>query len=224
MGSCEKAGFNESQQVIRAFFDNKVFIPGTSSIWKKNLIDQIGGYDFQLGPQADYYVNHIIPFKHGVYFADEEVAIMRKRKTSYSAQVKNAEFFMRHALFEKKAKKFLGHHAPSSSMWLQWRKSLINARLDIELNRAVSNGIEKSLKIIHEWEKDALAPYLKKISKIYFQSSAPFDHWLQSQEKQAIAIFEKIAGPINTLVLGDQKNGNKSIWNTIYLKLRGFLK
>jgi len=66
------------------FLNNLIFIPGSSSIWRKNYFDKLGGYDNGLGPQCDYLLNNLIGLKHGVYFEDIAFSTMRAFSNSYS--------------------------------------------------------------------------------------------------------------------------------------------
>jgi len=224
MGSSSQSGFLGKSEAKKAFFENKLFVPGTSSVWRKKLIDQVGGYDFKLGPQADYFVNHVIPLKHGAIYLDREVSVMRKSMTSYSSRATNRLFFVRHALFEKKTNAYLEQDAPSSEMWAFWRNSLINARLNIELNRVVYYGIEKSLNIIHEWEKDALAPYLKEIMQIFQRKSHSFNQLIKVQEENAHEIFNRIAGQIDSSSSQATPLRRASFAGQAFKEIRLFLK
>ena len=222
-GSC-KSGFLEKTEAKKAFFENKLFVPGTSSVWRKKLIDQVGGYDFKLGPQADYFVNHVIPLKHGAIFLDREVSVMRKSMTSYSSGVTNRLFFVRHALFEKKMNAYLEQDAPSGVMWAFWRNSLINARLNIELNTSIKAELERNLNRVHEWEKDALARYIKEIMEIFYKGAKPFEEWMKKQERQAHNIFNKEAGPISDTFSNHDGFHKSSMVKKAFLKLRAFFK
>lgn len=66
------------------FLNNLIFIPGSSSIWRKDYFDKLGGYDNGLGPQCDYLVNNLIGIKHGLYFEDIAFSTMRAFSNSYS--------------------------------------------------------------------------------------------------------------------------------------------
>jgi len=196
MGNCGVKGVLVPEMAVKGFFNNDLFVPGSSSIWRTKCFFDAGGFDHRLGSQCDYFINHVLPMKYGAYFLDETVAVMRKSGKSLSSAVKNQSFFKNHALFEKKATAFLGIQRPSNQQWKTWRKSVINARLDLELNGYLSKRLEEAFIRIHEWEKDALAPYLGEIKAIYETKAKPFNRWLHQEEQKAHRIFDKIAGRI----------------------------
>jgi hypothetical protein len=199
MGHANKDGYITNQEAVEWFFSNKLWVPGSSALWRKKFFDEAGGFDLKLGAQCDYYINHILPMRHGVYFWNATSTVMRKSDHSFSSLVNNKQFFSNHALFEKKARAYLLNPKPTQIQWLRWRVSIINARLDIELNLFLFSKLEEAFKRIHEWEKSALAPYLTKIVQIFHRNGKSFNQSIKAQEVKAHAIFNKIAGQIETV-------------------------
>lgn len=67
------------------FLDGRLFIPGAASIWKTELVKEIG-FMPALGPQADYYINHLLALKHGVVDLRRVVATVRYSASGYSVK------------------------------------------------------------------------------------------------------------------------------------------
>lgn len=67
------------------FADRMLFIPGASSIWRRSYVDEIGGFDPDLGPQADYYINHLLAQLYGVVDLHGVAAVIRSSPNSYSS-------------------------------------------------------------------------------------------------------------------------------------------
>jgi glycosyltransferase involved in cell wall biosynthesis len=224
MGNCGVHGILTPDVVVERFFKRDFFVPGSSSIWRTKCFFDAGGFDKRLGPQCDYYINHVLPMKYGVYFLDETVAVMRKSGESLSSTIKNQSFFNNHALFEKKAKVFLENAAPSDQQWRHWRNSVINSRLNIELNAYLFKRLEEAFARIHEWEKDALAPYLKEIFELFQKEAKPFKILINKQEKQAHAIFNKLAGFAGDLPADSIEFAESSFGKKVFKKLKSFFR
>lgn len=66
------------------FLNNLIFIPGSSSIWRKDYFDKLGGFDNGLGPQCDYLLTHLIGIKNGIFFENSIFCVMRSFANSFS--------------------------------------------------------------------------------------------------------------------------------------------
>lgn len=224
MGHADIQGRITNHEAIELFFSNRLFVPGSSALWRKKNFNEVGGFDFRLGAQCDYFINHILPMRNGVYFWNEIVTVMRKSEKSYSAKINDKKFFLNHALFEKKTKSFLVNPRPSEQQWNQWRKSLINARLNIELNAYLFERIQQAFNRIHEWEKDALAPYIKEIMRIFQTESNSFNKLIKIQEEKAHAIFNGIAGQIEGASSQAASLCRVSLAAKVFKEMRSYLK
>ena len=191
MGGGLESGVVSSQKCQELFFSNKIFIPGISSIWRKKFINEAGGYDASLGPQSDYFINHILPMKHGFYLSNNLFAATRKFNNSYSHSARNKTFFLRHALFQKKTIQQLGENIKAESKWEKWQSGVINARLNLEINKRIACDLEKTFEKINEWEKDALDPYLKQMIELYCENKKKASRRLLLQEENAKRIFKR---------------------------------
>lgn len=97
-----KEGLITAKEFVKGFFAHDYFVPGYSAMWRKSFIDAVGGYPMDLGPQNDYFINHVLPSIGGVHFFDENVAVTRIKPTSMSMSASVHDKIIRHATFEKR--------------------------------------------------------------------------------------------------------------------------
>jgi glycosyltransferase involved in cell wall biosynthesis len=222
MGSAEKEGFIQSADAKKQFFKNSFFVPGSSFLMNHEYYKETGGYDFRLGPQVDYFINHALPMKYGIIFLNSEVSELGKSEKSYSARANNIEFFRRHALFQKKIDLYLGSAKPTCEDWKEWRSSLINSRLGIEANLKIYNRLNEIFNNINEWEKDSLAPYIKEISQIFQRDGKLFRSWIKKQEDQAHAIFIKALNPATGTIFEQKAVYKTGMVKKTLMRLKAF--
>lgn len=86
MGHSLIEGYINQTEFKELFFNNLIFIPGSSSIWRKIDFDKFGGFNNELGAQIDYFINHTLPMYGGVYFHNKNVYKMRSFENSLSRQ------------------------------------------------------------------------------------------------------------------------------------------
>lgn len=127
IGMGAKDGLISSKEFCYGFFDRQYFVPGHSALWRKSLVDSVGGYPMDLGPQNDYYINHLLPSVAGVHFIDEIVAVTRinPKSMSYGAELKDK--IVRHATFQKRMLEKTGfdNNDVNRDIVAQWREQLI---------------------------------------------------------------------------------------------------
>lgn len=125
MGCGLKQGLIEPIEFVRGFLSGRVFVPGISSLWRKKLMDDLGGYDPVLGPQADYFINHVLPALHGVCFCARSFARTRISELggSYSSKASIDEVWSRLMLFERKARLVAPVFDLQEADWMTWRQS-----------------------------------------------------------------------------------------------------
>jgi len=84
-------GYIRASEFVNGFLnlDAPFFVPAASCLVKMSDFKKINGYDYQLGPQVDYFVNHAIPFKTGAVFLDKPISAVRAfaDKSNFSSQV-----------------------------------------------------------------------------------------------------------------------------------------
>ncbi|MDX2187683.1 MAG: glycosyltransferase family A protein [Opitutaceae bacterium] len=125
MGIAPHLGYIAPGEVMPAFLRGGLFVPGSSSIWRTARYREIGGFDFRLGPQIDYLINHLLPSLHGVIYDNAGVKVMRCFANSYSSSASLWAQAERYQLVEK----ILRERAPSyegmESDWVAWRARLM---------------------------------------------------------------------------------------------------
>jgi glycosyltransferase involved in cell wall biosynthesis len=123
MGKSEPQGYIAPLPFLRNFLNYRVFVPGISSVWRRAAIDDVGGYDYQLGPQADYFINHAIPARYGVVYAERAFARARvsESKKSYSSNTSLTDEMKRLALFERKMRQITANQRGNDADWRVWR-------------------------------------------------------------------------------------------------------
>lgn len=61
------------------------YIPGHTSVYRRELFMQTGGYLPDLEWHSDWFINLVIGFRHGICYIPESLALLRIRRDSYSA-------------------------------------------------------------------------------------------------------------------------------------------
>ncbi len=128
MGHCIKVGTVTEREFVDGFLMGKIFIPGSSAIWQRELINQIGGYPNNLGSHLDYYVNHLLPAFSGVYFKNQIVANYRifKNKKNFSANISLKQKIRVINEIEAEYKKLSPIYATNQN-WKQWKVEAISS-------------------------------------------------------------------------------------------------
>lgn len=89
-----------AEEVISIFRTTSFWIPGHSSIVKKEAMLELGGFDQRLGPMTDWFVWHAIALTHGIVYIPETLSVWRQHGNNFSkefSQVK--DFKKRDAIF-----------------------------------------------------------------------------------------------------------------------------
>jgi len=143
MGSAPRSGYLTADEFRRAFLNSKVFVPGNSSLWRRNLISEMGGYNPALGPKADFFINHAIPSIHGVIFDPTVFAESTKweDRSSYSSSVSLHEVSNQLDLLEVNFERAIPAYRSLDKTWAAWKqKNLIDHfRASDDLERHFEN-------------------------------------------------------------------------------------
>ena len=158
MGSAPNTGFVEPRDCVEAFFLGTLFVPGCAAIWKRELVQRIGGFSEALGPQTDYFVNHALPMLHGVVFHNEVVSATSLMPASYSQSASDEEFFRRHAEVERNMRDLQGIPEFPAERVREWRKNIISARLSLHRHLRLIRLFEETFGDIQGWERSGLLP------------------------------------------------------------------
>lgn len=117
MGMCESGGYISPYDACDRFLDRTLFIPGASAIWRRQFFES---FDAALGPQADYYNNHVLPMQYGVVDLHCVVATVRHFDGAMSKQDVQ-KIKLRHYAVERKIREVV----PGNDLqWDEWRAAL----------------------------------------------------------------------------------------------------
>ncbi|HXL84767.1 MAG TPA: glycosyltransferase family 2 protein [Casimicrobiaceae bacterium] len=197
MGHYPAPGFLSAEEAAKAFWGASLFIPGASALWKRELVQGVGGYHDELGPQSDYFVNHALAALGGVVLAEEPVVAVRASSSSFSAAVTDADYFRRHALAEKKMRALDVPYRIAPEWIKPWRERIIAHRSFAGLQERFTKWVRGYIESIQPWERRALPPgflaYLARLS----EDIAPFEADIRAQRAAAWEIFDKVAGKLD---------------------------
>jgi glycosyltransferase involved in cell wall biosynthesis len=196
MGSSPVKGLIAPQQALESFLVGGLFVPGAAAIWKRSLIDALGGFDPSLGPQTDYFVNHALPAVAGAVFIDEVFVAVRGSGGSYHRSANEEEFFRRHALVESKLRA-LNLPSPLDPVWLRiWRDRLINSRLAVTRQQQIFDSLRATLAGIEAWERDSLPVNFFECSSRVLAEIGRLESELEDRVSSAHLMLDALAGPL----------------------------
>lgn len=123
MGSAPSEGYIEPLDFYRAFLRGQAFVPGSSSIWRYDRMKAFGGFDFSLGPQIDFLLNHALPSQDGVVFANVPVACQRvyESKANFGSKGTIWEAARRLEQVENSIRKVATAYPERDDDWTAWR-------------------------------------------------------------------------------------------------------
>lgn len=181
---------------ILEFLRPALFVPGTSAIWRRNLLLELGGYDPSLGPQTDYYVNHALSMLYGVVYIHETMSVTRLAADSMSRSANHDEFFKRHALVEQKLRSLAPRLRLPDQGLRNWRRAVISGRLSADRQMRLVRLFEEAFSDLKEWERAGLLPEFKESEAYLRERCARIQQALESAISSATATFDEIAGPL----------------------------
>lgn len=118
-----REGIVSGPEFISGFLDLSApfFVPGASAILRRSAITELGDYDYALGAQIDYFINHAVPALHGMYFQNRWVAAVRvfENRESFSGNVPFETEVQRFRTFALKMRS-LSHDSASAEDWSRW--------------------------------------------------------------------------------------------------------
>lgn len=123
IGCSPEQGFVQPARFLASFLRNEVFVPGSGVVWRKELLDAIGGFDFSLGPQIDFFINHALPALHGIVYDEKPVTCQRvyARESNFGSKDNLWEMAARYAKMEEKFKELIPFSRELEAEWRGWR-------------------------------------------------------------------------------------------------------
>ena len=79
-------GYLSPDDVRRAIKSTDFWVIGTSTIYRRKLLAQIGYFDPALGPIGDVLANRLLAFRHGFYFDPAVLGVYNKDPASFSGR------------------------------------------------------------------------------------------------------------------------------------------
>lgn len=128
MGTALVPGYNTPLQCSEGFIKCRAVVTSTSCIFRRDLFMQYGGQDIDklidvYGPQMDFYLNHAIAFRHGMFYENTLFSCQRvyEVKTNYSANMHLWETACRFAAVEKGLRAAGPDYPGMEQDWMRWR-------------------------------------------------------------------------------------------------------
>lgn len=72
-------------EIVDVFFKTNFWIPGHTTIIKKDLVLEYGALNEDLGPFCDWYLLHSIAVDHGAAYIPEDLSVWRQNEGCYSS-------------------------------------------------------------------------------------------------------------------------------------------
>ncbi|MEZ5315195.1 MAG: glycosyltransferase family 2 protein [Chlamydiales bacterium] len=105
--NCSKNTIFNQEELLRLIHKTDFFVPGTSCIVRRNLIDHYGGFDPKLENIADWFLFHKIAFSEGLGYLPDTLISMRVHETTLTNMVKKNKH-RRRATFHRLLDHLLG--------------------------------------------------------------------------------------------------------------------
>ena len=109
-----------------AFFRDKLNIPGSSFVFRRDLLEALGGFSAELGGQSDTFANHAMAMQCGVVYSKDKVTVMELAADTISANQTFAHWSSRMALLENRLKGLGLLNLLSQETLDRWRKRRVN--------------------------------------------------------------------------------------------------
>ncbi len=75
------------KKMFHIFYTTSFWIPGHTTIVRRDLVLKYGGLDERLGYMCDWFLLHSIAFRHGAAYIPEALSLWRQDSQSYSRQL-----------------------------------------------------------------------------------------------------------------------------------------
>lgn len=195
MGSAPAKELVSPHSALESFLKGGFFVPGAAAIWKRTMFDSLGGFDPELGPQSDFFINHALPIMAGAVFIDDVFAVVRAGAGNYHRAASDHDFFRRHALVEVKLRSL---QLPAiDPIWLRiWRERLINSHLALTRQQQIYASLRGALTNIEAWELKGLPPDFDEYSSRLLTAVSQWEGNLDKRVASAHEIFDALAGSL----------------------------
>lgn len=123
IGSAPQEGYIAPMDFFRGFLRGQIFVPGSSSIWRADLLKEFGGFDCAYGAQTDFVINHCLPSIHGVVYTHAPVTCQRvyDKPVNYGSKGTLWEAAARYAKVEERLRSLAHTYDGMEDDWRTWR-------------------------------------------------------------------------------------------------------
>lgn len=129
MGTAEVEGYNSPRQCCEGFLKCRSVVTSPSTIFRTERFFNQRGRDFYalidtLGPQADFYLNHALAFRYGMFFEKTLFSCQRvyESRTNYSSNMQLWQTAARFAEMERLLRADgLPEYPGIEADWARWR-------------------------------------------------------------------------------------------------------
>ena len=160
---------------------------------------ELGSYDWALGPQADYFINHALAALRGTVFIDKPVAVARVSATTYSGSAKDDDYFRCQALVEKKFRALPLPYETDERLWAQFRTATIASRTAEFHQRRLFETVRRYCESVPPAELQMFPPEPAAFVGKLREECVRLESRLNSQIERARQIFNEVAGPVEPL-------------------------
>jgi glycosyltransferase involved in cell wall biosynthesis len=144
MGGCGgRTGFIPPREFMQAFMAHQAVVPGVSTMLRRDLIDMVGGYPAELGPQNDYFVNHALAGLVGFVFLSHSVCAHRMSTASVNAATNFPQKIKNYALVEKKMRGLHLFDGFNESQIQAWREVLVDSMMSLRVQGPLFQALKK---------------------------------------------------------------------------------
>jgi glycosyltransferase involved in cell wall biosynthesis len=102
VGWAPNKGWNSPETCREAFFQDKLNIPGSSFVFRRDLLETLGGFSAELGGQSDTFANHAMAMQHGVFYSKDKVTVMAMAADTIGANQTSEDWARRMGLLENR--------------------------------------------------------------------------------------------------------------------------
>jgi glycosyltransferase involved in cell wall biosynthesis len=102
VGWAPRTGWNPPEVCREAFFQDKLNIPGSSFVFRRDLLEKLGGFSAALGGQSDTFANHAMAMQHGVIYSKDKVTVMAMAADTIGANQTSEDWARRMGLLENR--------------------------------------------------------------------------------------------------------------------------
>lgn len=122
VGWAPRTGWNPPEVCREAFFQDKINIPGSSFVFRRDFLEKLGGFSAALGGQSDTFANHAMAMQHGVFYSKDKVTVMAMAADTIGANQTPEDWSRRMGLLENRLREIGLLDGLEAGVLDAWRK------------------------------------------------------------------------------------------------------